>query len=544
MGYTIGQNGCAMVPIKAFRVRLFLLALTFLLLPAALYCAEVTAQQDIAIFGVTTYAFDIPDEVLVYADTSIDNAFINLKRFNVLGFGDYRMESRDIDYFIARVREARSEKAEEAGTYDEKFGALVIKGEDFDRIANSFLVVVPSLSNYTWTVRREERYSGFSSFVRREYTVDIVMDLAFLNVREGKQEEAVRVTGTASDESLDRASRRAVDSAVSSLSFKIRQVEAFKIKSGIIRVKGDTVYFELGKNIGVQPGDEFEVLTRQEVGKTGRIVELPTGLIRVRKVYPETTEARIVYQRERITEGDQIAEAASAGIQLSFRTGVMQVDIPDMEYNIAVVDDSNLSPPFGEIFYVELNQKERNVSPIVAVTAEKSLGYRFKGIFEGTAVLNFPLIALNGELGAGAVFQKRRLSFDLSALGGLIYMTTFQQRILQNTVFPSMFIEGTRIDFDDDPIMNIWGLSAGLKGSAGLTFLIKPRFALNAGVSYRLYTPIRNWKIRVAETAGSDKASVSINSDSPNIIENPESGKMKQVSLSGLEITVALTSRF
>jgi hypothetical protein len=531
---------------KAFRARLILLALTFLLLPAALYCAEVTAQQDIAIFGVTSYAFDIPGEVLGYADTSIDNVFVNLKRFNVLGFGNYRIESQDIEDFIARVREARSEKAKEAGTYDEKFGTLVIKGEDFDRIANSFLVVAPSLSNYTWTVRREERSFGLSTYVKREYTVDIVMDLAFLNVREGRQEEAVRVNGTASNESLDRASRQAVDSAVSSLSLKIRQLEAFKIKSGIIRVKGDTVYFELGKNIGVKPGDEFEVLTRQEVGKTGRIVELPTGLVRVRKVYPETTEARIVYQSERITEGDQLAEAANAGVQLSFQAGVMQVDIPDMEYNITVVDDANtvLPPPITDNFEVNLDQKQRNLSPVVALLVEKSLGYRFKGIFEGTALLNFPLFAGIGELGAGAVFQKRRLSLDLAVSGGVLYMTTFQQRLRKNGLLNIISIEGTKIDFDDEPIMNIWGLSAGVKGSAGLTFLIKPRFALNAGVSYRLYTPIRNWKIRVAETAGSDKASVSIDSDSPNIVENPGSGKMKQVKLSGLEFTLALTSRF
>ena len=522
---------------------LSLVATVFVFIGAAipLFCAEVSEKQDIAIFGLTAEAFDIPTDVLLYVDTSMNNVFVNLKRFNVLGYGDYRIEAKDTEEFIARIREARAQKAAEAGTYDEKFGTIVIKGEDFDRIANSFLLVMPTLSNYYVGSRREEVQSGDAVYFRRVYTAEVVIDLAFVNVSEGKQEEAVRVTGTGSDQSVDRAGRLAVDSAISTLAPKIRQIEAFKIKSGVILVRGDTITFELGKGIGVKPGDEFEVMTKQEVGKTGRIVELPTGLVKVKKTYPETSEGRIVYQKERITEGDQLVEVAKAGVQISLNAGVMKVDIPDMRYDIAVVDDI---PIIGNYFYIDLDQKERDLSPVVALTVEKSLGYRFKGIFEGTAVLNFPLIGLNGELGAGVVLQKRRLSFDLSALGGLLYMTTFQQRIYQNGIFNSMLIEGTWIDFDDDPVMNIYGVSVGVKGSAGLTFLLKPGFALNLGAAYRLYTPIRNWTIRIAETAGSDKDSVNLKSDSPNIVELPTSGKMKQVNISGYEFTLALTARF
>ena len=521
----------------------------FVLIVAAvpLFCAEVSEKQDIAIFGLTARTFDIPTEVLQYIDSSMNNVFVNLKRFNVLGYGDYRIEAADAEEFIARIREARSLKAAESGTYDEKFGSIVIKGEDFDRIANSFLLVMPSLSSYNIGSYREEVQSGDTVYFKRVYSAEVVIDIIFVNVSEGKQEEAIRVTGIGSDTSVDRAGRLAVDSAISTLAPKVKQTEVFKIKSGVILVRGDTITFELGKEMGVKPGDEFEVMTRQEIGNTGRIVELPTGLVKVKKTYPETSEGRIVYQKERITEGDQLVEVAKAGVQVSFSAGVMKVDIPDMSYNITVIDDADVvapPPSYADTFFISLDQQEANLSPVVSLTVEKSLGYRFKGIFEGTALLNFPLFGGIGELGAGAVFQQRRFSFDLSVLGGFLYMTTFQQVIIMTGNHYSMSIEGTSIDFDDEPIMNIYGMSVGVKGSAGFTFLIKPGFALNLGAAYRLYTPIRNWTIRIVETAGSDKESVNLGSDSPNIVESATSGKMKQVNISGYEFTLAFTARF
>jgi len=245
----------------------------------------------------------------------------------VLGYGQYRIGSDDIDGFIKRIREIRSEKAKEAGTYDEKFGTVVIKGEDFDKIANSFLVVIPSLSNYNVSRDRTEYTSGNTTYVVDSYTIDIVIDITFIDVREGTQEESLRVTGSGKNEDRGRAGREAVDQAISGLAYNIKQIEIFKIKSGVIRVRGDTVFFELGRNLGVKPGDEYEVMTKQEIGKTGRIVELPTGLVRVKKVYPEITEAKIVYQKGKITEGDQLVEVPRFGAQLSFYTGLMKVDI-------------------------------------------------------------------------------------------------------------------------------------------------------------------------------------------------------------------------
>lgn len=384
------------------KIVLLLSSVFLFCLPGLLFSAEISERQDLAIFGLTYYSYDIPDDVLGYVDSSISHVFINLKRFNVLGYGNYRIESRDIDDFIKRIRETQAAKAKEAGTYDEKFGTVVISGEDFDRIVGSFLVVLPSLSNYSAGIEQTEVKSGLTTYVVDSYVVDIVVDMTFVNVREGTQEESVRITGRGGDVNLDRANKKAVDSAISMLSYRIRQIDAFKIKSGVIRARGDTIFFELGKNIGVKPGDEYEVMTKQEIGKTGRIVELPTGLVRVKKVYPDTTEAKVVFQKEKITEGDQLIEVATIGAQLSIHAGVMKVDIPDMDYNIILGDDLD-APPFTSQYYISLEQSQKDYAPVAGFRISKNLGYRYKVIFDGTAVLNFPLFSGIGEIGASFV---------------------------------------------------------------------------------------------------------------------------------------------
>jgi len=518
--------------------------LLFILSVTPLFSAEVSEQQDIAIFGLTYYSYDVPTNVLGYVDSSINHVFVNLKRFNVLGYGDYRLESKDIDEFVQRIRELQTEKVKDEGTYDEKFGTIVIKGEDFDRIVNSFIVVLPSLSNYNVGIERKEVTSGSTTYVVSTYVVDIVIDLTFVNVKEGTQEESLRITGSGSDQNIDRAGSEAVDNAISALSYTIKQIDMFKIKSGVIRVRGDRVFFELGSNIGVKSGDEYQVMTKQEIGSTGRIAEFPTGLIRVKRVYPDITEAQIVIQREKITEGDQLVEVAKLGMQISFYTGIMKVDIPDMDYDIILVDDGGILPPLTSYYFISLNQAERKFAPLAGLTIEKSFGYRFKGIFDAAALLNFPLFGGIGEFGVGTAFHKRRASLELSALGGILYMTSFKHSLDRYGILDDIMIEGTTIDFAQDPVINIYGLSLGVKGGTALNYLIKPNFSLRLGLNYRLYTPITNWKIHIEETSRGAKESVDIRSDSPNIIENEDSGGMKRVSISGYEVRVALTLRF
>jgi hypothetical protein len=520
------------------RTKIALFSVFFALLCSSLYSAEVSEKQDIAIFGLTYYSYDIPKGVLGYTDSSINHVFINLKRFNVIGYGEYRLQSKDINRFIERIKEIRSEKAKEAGVYDEKFGTIVIKGEDFDKIVNSFIVVIPSLSRYDVRVYRQEVKRGFFIYQIQSYEVTAVIDISFINVKEGTREESLRITGTGTDMNPDSAGTKAIESAVSKLSQRIRQLDAFKIRSGVIQVRGDTVYFELGEDIGVKPGDEYEVMTRREIGKTGKIAELPTGLVRVKNVFPDVTEAQIVYEDERITEGDQLFEIAKLGIEGSLWVGFMKVNIPDMYYDIVIEDDSG-----NESFAMSLDQRQMDYAVDAGLRVTKNLGYTFKGVLDATAILNLPLIGILGELGAGASLHLRRFSFELLAQGGVLYMTTFQKSLYKWSSFGPLIINGTWIDYYNSPVMSIYGLAIGIKGGVGVTYLINPNVSLRAGLNYRLYTPIRDWSILIEETGGSMQ-SVTLDSEDNNVVESAESEGMKQVDISGFEISLSFNVRF
>ena len=99
---------------------------TILAIPCMLFSVEVSEKQDIAIFGLTYYSYEVPEDVLGYIDSSINHQFVGLKRFNVLGYDNYRLESGNIDEFIARIRELQVEKAKKEGTYAVSYTHLTL----------------------------------------------------------------------------------------------------------------------------------------------------------------------------------------------------------------------------------------------------------------------------------------------------------------------------------------------------------------------------------------------------------------------------------
>lgn len=523
------------------RKTLFIAGILFsLFFAGTLHAVEVSEEKDIAIFGLTAGNLSVPSEVLTYAESSIANEFIQLKRFNVLGYENYRLEAGDVEEFIERVRELQAEKAKEEGTYDEKFGTVVIKGEDFDRIVGSVLIVIPSVAEYRETRVQVPIITEDTIYYILNYDVNIAIDLTFVNVRTGTREESLRISGSAQQQDMRKAASQAVNNAVSNLGHRLKQIETFKIKSGVVRMQGDRVFFELGSDIGVKPGHEYEVLTKQEIGRTGRITQIPTGLVRVRTAYPDLSEAQIVYQKERITEGDQLVEVAKLGMGLVFYLGAMQVDIPDMDYDIRVIGDG-AALSTDDYYYMDFNQPAKHWVPALGISVEYALGYRFQGLADFQAVPTGSMWGFIGEFGVGSRFFKRRFDLQLKALLGLMYITSFGQELGRGPGNPDhLDIAEERIDYDQDPTMTIYGFSFGAKMGASLNYRIGRGSSFRLGVNYRAYTPIEDWSITIEETSGSSKSSVDLTSDSENIAGEG----LKRVSISGFEFIGGITILF
>ena len=523
------------------RKSIFIAGILFsLFFAGTLHAVEVSEEKDIAIFGLTAGNLSVPREVLTYAESSIVNEFIQLKRFNVLGYENYRLESGDVEEFIERVRELQAEKAKEEGTYDEKFGTVVIKGEDFDRIVGSVLIVIPSVAEYRETRVQVPIITEDTIYYILNYDVNIAIDLTFVNVRTGTREESLRISGSAQQQDMRKAASQAVNNAVSNLGHRLKQIETFKIKSGVVRVQGDRVFFELGSDIGVKPGHEYEVLTKQEIGRTGRITQIPTGLVRVKAAYPDLSEARIVYQKERITEGDQLVEVAKLGMGLVFYLGAMQVDIPDMNYNINVFNDGYPSTT-TDYYYMDFGQPAKDWAPALGMSVEYALGYRFQALADLQAVPAGSMWGFLGEFGVGSRFFKRRFNLQLKALLGFMYMTSFAQDLGRGPGEPDhLDIAEERIDYDQQPTMTIYGFSFGAKGGASLNYRIGRGSSFCLGVNYRAYTAIEDWSITIEETSGSSKSSVDFTSDSDNIAGEG----LKRVSISGFAFFGGITILF
>ena len=521
---------------RTFFIAVLLICLS---VSTALHAVEVSERKDIAIFGLSAGSLYVPMEVLTYAESSISNEFIDLKRFNVLGYENYRLEAGDVEEFIDRVRELQAEKAKEAGTYDEKFGTVVIKGEDFDRIVGSVLIVVPSVAEYRETRMQVPIVTEDIIYYILNYNVNLAIDLTFINVRTGTREESLRISGSGQNQDMRRAASEAVESAVSNLGLRLKQIETFKIKSGVVRVQGDRVFFELGSDIGVQAGHEYEVLTKQEIGSTGRITQIPTGLVRVRTVYPELSEAQIVYRKERITEGDQLVEVAKLGMGFVIYSGAMQVDIPEMKYDIIIQDD-DYPTTTTDNYFIDFDQPAKDWVPFLGMSGEFGLGYRFQGLVDLQAFPTGSLWGFLGEFGVGSRFFRRRFGLQLKALVGLLYMTSFAQELGRVGTADHLDIGGERIDYNQDPTMTIDKFSFGVKGGAALNYRIGRGSSLRLGVNYRVYTPIEDWSITIEETSGSSKSSVDITSD----VDNIAGEGLKRASVSGLDFIGGVTILF
>jgi hypothetical protein len=177
---------------------------------------------------------------------------------------------------------------------------------------------------------------------------------------------------------MEEAWLSAAQSIASNLEFELKKVPIFTIKTGVLEVHGNKVVIERGKNLGIRKSYEFEIIRAEELS-SGYKKEKHAGLVLVKSVYEEISEATVLYGFPR--EGDQLVEVPRLGME-----GLLYVHIlspPPFEYisilpGLKVVWSEGLylvKPVFG----IEL--------PIADMSAEGKSGY-FK-IFDYGLPLNF-----------------------------------------------------------------------------------------------------------------------------------------------------------
>lgn len=274
---------------------------------------EISEKKDIAVFNLSYSDYSIPSGALGLVDQSIQNVFIDLGRFNVIGM-KYRLESNDIDEFIDKVKELKQENVEIPE--EVRLGEETFTEADFNRLVGSFIVVVPVMSYYN--VYQE---GG-------DYEAEIQTSFTFIKVDTAETFASFQIDTSASGENSRKAVKSAVDMIPIQLQYELRSIPEFQLKTAIVDVVGNEYIMEFGSNMGVQVGDEYAV-TRDQVLPSGHTRTEEIGLFVIKNVSEQVSTAKRIYSSEKTGIGDQMVEIPRLGFNGSLYAHVLQDNAPE-----------------------------------------------------------------------------------------------------------------------------------------------------------------------------------------------------------------------
>lgn len=273
-----------------------------LCLTAFLYAqeAKVSKKQDVAVFALGYYGFNIPQSVLANVDAEIQGVFVNLGRFNVLGQTE-RFTSKDVQDFINLIQTA---KQNNTPLPDEvKFGEVQLTQALMNKLYGAFVVVIPTIVDFR------------SEYVNNQYEATIKTSVVFLNVAEGTTMGMANIqTSGASKESENKAIGEAINSIPVQLTFEVRKIPAFTINTQVLQVNFADVKMQLGSDMGVKVGDEYVVIQQSQLA--GLTDEREDGLILINNVGPQISTGTILYSGPSLKVGAQLREVPRLGVDV------------------------------------------------------------------------------------------------------------------------------------------------------------------------------------------------------------------------------------
>lgn len=262
--------------------------------------AEISKKQDVAVFALGYYGYNIPLEVLANVDAEIQGVFVNLGRFNVLGQTE-RFSSKDVQDFINLIQTA---KQNNTPLPDEvKFGDVQLTEGLLKKLYGAFVVVIPTIVDFS--VEKSNN----------EYQARIKTSVSFLNVAEGTTigMANIETTGT-SKETQTKAVAEAINAIPIQLTYEVRKIPAFTLRTQVFQANAFEAKMQFGTDMGVSVGDEYVVVKRSTLG--GLVDEQEDGLLVVKDVGPQISTAAVRYAGPTLKEGAQLREVPRLGIDV------------------------------------------------------------------------------------------------------------------------------------------------------------------------------------------------------------------------------------
>ncbi|HUX13240.1 MAG TPA: hypothetical protein VMW87_09430 [Spirochaetia bacterium] len=280
-----------------------LVSVLFLSISASFLSAqEYSKKQELAVFRLGYYSWQIPTAALGAIDDSIRGVFVNLGRFTVIGYAK-SLEARDVDDFIDALRKYKEANAELPK--EVQLGREAFTQADLTKLTSSFIVVIPSVSFYNLSLSN-----------RGEFTANLETSFSFVNVKDLTTIGQFTIETSGSSLYAREAVKSAIDGIPLQLSYKVRSMPVFQIKTGILELTGGDAIIEFGRNMGVKPGDEFAVVTPTIIA--GHQVDETSGMLVVKDVRESFSIAHPLYTDRPMYVGDQLKEIPRFGVELDF----------------------------------------------------------------------------------------------------------------------------------------------------------------------------------------------------------------------------------
>ena len=459
--------------------------------------AEVSERKDIAVFPVYS-SYNIPDAAYRYFDDRLVAVLNGMKRFQVIGY-QYRLDNNSAEEFIQKIRDLKKESAMQNPKYiDEDLGVAVIPASDMQKLVNSVFIFIPSITGYSETqydVEVQEKKNG-KIVIRlvREYKTYVNISVKIIT-----SDGNLMDTYNASKETTSRVSsvdayNRGVNDAISGLNFHLRNVEQFKLKSQVLKVEGNQIYLETGRNLGIEAGYEFAI--QKETRVLDRFTEKTTvGLVRVNNIGDQYSTATVIFGYPQ--PGDQLVETPMAGARFNIYGGAFPMIIGE---NVKLTERI-----LGTNYIYQIKP-----SGYVA-----DLGVRFEGElgYGGLMDLNIGILINDPfgyyiDLGGGYELYLGSVSFtlgaDLSMIGIYKHLREFQLPF-DFTINDSskIFNEYQNVD------VSLLGFSFGIKPKLAFNWQVSQHFKIRVTGGYALYLlPIYN--LNYSQGSGEEKVSDSI----------------------------------
>jgi hypothetical protein len=288
--------------VKRIAAPVLILALCILAPIASQSQPQVSARQDLAIFAIGYYGWNIPYDTLESIDTGIQELFAGMGRFTVIGMTQ-RLSSGGLQQFIEVLRLAKQQSFVMPEKY--QFGEAFLTRAEFDRLVGAFIVAAPVVTSF----------NSFWDSSASRYETRISTTVTFIDVAAGGSVIATeRIDTSATSKDNQRNSiQSAVNAIPGELEYRIRGIPAFQIDTRILSVTGSSVRLQLGSTMGLERGDEYAIIEQRTI--EGFNDDREAGLIVITDVGPEVSTGSVLYTSIPLGKNTSLREIPRRGLE-------------------------------------------------------------------------------------------------------------------------------------------------------------------------------------------------------------------------------------